>query len=327
MHMHKGRQTHHYATNAPAHAQTVSPFERHKHNEAAKRLRERQTIPLDVKIPAKKKQETKVYYLVPETKKEDNVPAPSVEEFERSPGIISSIRFGIAASITLIMTTIAGLLGITTTSPAQDKSGKPTISLASKMGEEPQVAKLKVPVKGNDNEASWVVMTAGTNTIAFRNGQTDVNLTKLGVEKFDGTEISVPIYSDKYGWLHYILNKNWTGVLVVKEPATTDTSMNAAAIYSEDGSKTIDPNANRTDTGGVFVVPTDKGIILRNGDIQGYVELATQFKVEKLENPSVEITFDKKTGKKIAIVSISNSSEKVAVTLDTGTPYKLMAAH
>ncbi len=304
--------------------------ERHKpkYEQPHGRISLKQARRTDVLVPAKpmKKEQRPPYKIIPF---EPAVPVQKIEitmpaspEFEQAEHAnvypigtmnpVSAIaRSAYRVAIILAGVIVLGALTLLLPKPSNSQvKGKPSI----------------VMVKGGESEASWMVMTPGTNRIAFRSGTGKVNLAKFGVENFDGTEISVPVYSNKYGWEHYVLNKNWPGVLVVKEPAVGDTVLNSFGIYSNDGSKTIDPNANRTDESGVFVIPTDRGVILRNGEMGGYVELATHFKVKKMENTSVIITIDKKTGEKIAVVSVTNSKEKVAVKLNTGEPYKLLAA-
>jgi hypothetical protein len=48
-------------------------------------------------------------------------------------------------------------------------------------------------------------------------GMTKIDLTRPGVDAFDSKTIDRPVYTPEEGWVHYIMNPGWQGVLVVWE--------------------------------------------------------------------------------------------------------------
>jgi hypothetical protein len=171
-----------------------------------------------------------------------------------------------------------------------------------------------------------VVLATGSNGIAFieagKGGSVD--LTKLGVKNFDGNELDVPVKVNGVGWMHYVLNKNWTGILIIVEPKDGASKAVGYPVETNDGSKTINPTSGKFDTDGLFAVPTQKGLILVTLDAEGYIPLEKEFGVSALENPTLKIEVDGKTGKKYVVISVSNSTEKRKVDVTTGAVEKVI---
>jgi hypothetical protein len=44
-----------------------------------------------------------------------------------------------------------------------------------------------------------------------------IDLRELGVSFFDGNEIDKPVYTPGEGWVHYIMNPNWNGIIILTE--------------------------------------------------------------------------------------------------------------
>ena len=174
-------------------------------------------------------------------------------------------------------------------------------------------------ISGPNNEPMRVVFTKGYT--GFQMGTCigtieNADMAKLGVTAFDGNERDFVVQTENQGNVHFILNKNWAGVLVFKETGMTKTAdktyIPITVISTTDGSKVIPETVVKDVEGdGLFAVATDRGIILFYSNKQGYLDITKAIGVKKLETPQLKI----KTDGAIKIVEIKTSNYPEAVEL------------
>ncbi|MCX6773331.1 MAG: hypothetical protein NTV88_06230 [Candidatus Micrarchaeota archaeon] len=157
----------------------------------------------------------------------------------------------------------------------------------------------------------------GTNALYLGTYFVELDLSKLGVSAFDGTEIDVPVKTPDLGWVHYLLNKNWTGMIAIVEP-TGDGATTTKTWYTttSDGSKTSNPS-KRVYTDDIFAIPTEKGVIIWSKSV-GYIPLTSEFGRENLD-----LKLEIKSGDILA--TDLNTNEKVKIDLATGKTEKVIA--
>jgi len=157
-------------------------------------------------------------------------------------------------------------------------------------------------------------------------GLSDEILAQLGIKSFSGTEQIVSVRSP-VGWIHYVMNEGWKGVLVILQPRNKNDKLFCGPIVSDDGSR-ISMNYAMDDKGN-FAMLTDRGLIIFapsfNGS--GYIELAPV--LGNLTNAKLSVkTIETTTGKKTTVEIIPQSGERYAlVDLQTGTVETLLASN
>jgi hypothetical protein len=158
--------------------------------------------------------------------------------------------------------------------------------------------------KEDEPRAMKTSLKPGTNTIVF-DGVTKAtldDLNEIGVSTWDGNENDIPFNIGNQTFLHVILNKKWTGIIIITEPP--DSRHNY--IKSNDSSKVI-PSSVVMD-GSSFAVTTNKGVILLSG-ISGYIKFnpIADFGVEKPGSFTLQFTDDKEMNQKVLRVKVANS--------------------
>lgn len=210
-------------------------------------------------------------------------------------------------------------------SDAQEKGKKPLIAAFQPDGKT-DISKTTGtdPTTGPDFGPNPLRFTENSNILLLGTKLTRTDLSELGINHFNGKEIDTTANVNGVGWIHYVMNPDWAGILVLIEPKFGDSTGTYVPIGSNDGSKPI-LSASKF-ANGIFAVPTDKGVIISCQLGNGYFPLVTEFGVNRLENPKIDITTDASSGKMYVVVSVSNTGKKRRIDLNTGQVEKVIAS-
>jgi hypothetical protein len=166
-----------------------------------------------------------------------------------------------------------------------------------------------------------VVTAAGSNVIVVGAGWTSVNLSELNIKNFDGTEKTIPINTPEDGWVHYILNKSWSGIIrliesPVIDPKTGEKKIITEILTTDNGSKIYYPYKYVSDKNGGILIVTGEGLVgwLQKQGI--YQELVSQLGIKKMED--VEVSELVISGNKKYILTCSNTSKTVEIYTKDG---------
>jgi len=154
----------------------------------------------------------------------------------------------------------------------------------------------------------------GQNLLEMGTDKLRLDLSVLGTNVFDENTSDFPIFSPDEGWVHYILNPSWHGVLVVWEREEGSTSVTEARymfIHAGDESLVL-PSTVIHDDAGVFVVATQNGVMIRTGKGNGYyVPLSTALGLEEIKDTRLTILdHDPELKQKAVEARFSNASLK-----------------
>jgi hypothetical protein len=124
------------------------------------------------------------------------------------------------------------------------------------------------------------------------------DLRELGVSFFDGNEIDKPVYTPGEGWVHYIMNPNWNGI-IIKWEGVGDGKVrkDAGLVFQTDGKIELSTAINDPD--GFFAILDKKGITFRENEKFVYINLVKVAGIKEIPSGStIEITQNTSTGKK-----------------------------
>jgi hypothetical protein len=149
---------------------------------------------------------------------------------------------------------------------------------------------------------------------------TNESLNALGITTFDGKEIVNAVYTPGEGYIHYILNPNWKGVLKIWEhkviEGQSEVKGKQQVIQTTDGSLVI-PSTFVSDKDGCTAWLSNKGFgySYGKGEYKGdyYYNLTQYTKTEILNEPKAEIIND--NGKKIIKIIVKDYNENIAMVL------------
>jgi hypothetical protein len=105
----------------------------------------------------------------------------------------------------------------------------------------------------------------GDNVMIIGIVMTKIDLTRLGVAAFDNKTIDRPVYTPEEGWVHYIMNPGWQGVLVVWEiqgEINKFSKLRSTLFSTNDGSPVV-PLTAVDDESGAFAVASERGVCVK----------------------------------------------------------------
>jgi hypothetical protein len=132
----------------------------------------------------------------------------------------------------------------------------------------------------------------------------------IGTDRFDGNERDTRVWSPTEGWLHFVTNPKWKGVLMLIErhdPEKKQVILFSDVIGSKNGSRIFSPLVEFKDSCGGWMAATEGGVVGRLGGEKFSIDLTTTFGVEKMSNPTFE-THSKADGTKRVVLRSSNST-------------------
>jgi hypothetical protein len=152
----------------------------------------------------------------------------------------------------------------------------------------------------------------GQNLLEIGPDKLRIDLTGLGASFFDEKTIEMPVFVPDENWVHFILNPEWHGVLMLWEKDTAAEIGSRAKymiIHAGDESKILPATAIK-DEAGVFAVATRKGIMVRADEGIGYyVPVSTALGLSCLERPILKILqYDPELRQRVVEVRFENAT-------------------
>lgn len=175
------------------------------------------------------------------------------------------------------------------------------ISLASKENENSQKSQQEQKGETNLYDVCWkpdfLKDAPGFGWAGNPIGLADETLAQLGIKAFSGNEKIVSVRSP-VGWIHYVMNEGWKGVLLIIQPTSANGKLGIGTLPVDDGS-TLSTNY-AVDDDGNFAVLTKLGIVIYapKFDAGGYIGFppvlgdltGAKLSVKTVETPTGERT-------------------------------------
>lgn len=162
------------------------------------------------------------------------------------------------------------------------------------------------------DQPAKVVFIEGQNLMEIGTDKLRIDLSELGVDYFDNNTSDTPLFSEKDGWVHYIMNPAWHAVLVIWEKQAdtpAETHARYMIIHASDESALL-PKTAVQDESGVFAVATKKGIMMRPGNGIGYyLPVSSALGLEEMKDTRLSILeYDPELKQKVVEVRFSNAT-------------------
>ncbi|MCK9400228.1 MAG: hypothetical protein M0Q51_09605 [Bacteroidales bacterium] len=174
-----------------------------------------------------------------------------------------------------------------------------------------------------------ILFDYGQNVLKIGSNKLRIDLSTLGANSYEEHTIEIPVYASDVGWVHYVMDPDWHGVLVLWEidgEIKSDSRASYMIIHAGDESKVLLATAIHDDSG-FFAVASLKGILLRTCENKGYYfPLNNALGINELEGIQLKIIgYDSELGQKAIEVRVSNATvEGIKVGINTREVIYLM---
>lgn len=129
-----------------------------------------------------------------------------------------------------------------------------------------------VRIDGQGFQPLEIAFIYGQNLLELGTERLRLDLTALGADAFDQNTVDMPVSTPQEGWVHYIMNPSWHGLLILWEAdMENETKGQARYMYIHAGDEgNLVTSTAIYDVEGVFAIATEKGVMLRAPGGNGY---------------------------------------------------------
>jgi len=174
-----------------------------------------------------------------------------------------------------------------------------------------------------------ILFDYGQNVLKIGSDKLRIDLTALGANSFEEHTIEIPVYASDIGWVHYVMDPDWHGVLVLWEidgEVKNESRASYMILHAGDESKVLLATAINDDSG-LFAVASLKGILLRTCESKGfYFPLSDALGINEMEGIQLKIIgYDSELGQKAIEVRVTNAMvEGIKIGINTREVIYLM---